>query len=79
MEIKHQSQQTHLGRLVPEGGLWLGAFGRGVLKKVGHQPLDVVVAAQVDKGVVAVAFFHVDKVDDLDLIAFCFQKPTGVP
>ena len=50
MKIKHQRQQKHLRRLIPKGVLALTAFGRGVLEQVRHQPLDVVVTAEVDNG-----------------------------
>ncbi len=40
-----------------------------VREQVRHQPLTIVVIPQIDEEVVAVAFLHVDEVDDLDLIA----------
>ncbi len=79
VEIEHQRQQEHLCRLIPKGVLALTALGRGVLEQVRHQPLDVVVAAEIDKRVVAVAFLHVDKVDHLNVVPLGFQQVPGVP
>ena len=66
-------------RLIPKGVLALSALGRGVLEQVRHQPLDVVVAAEIDERVVAVAFLHVDKVDHLNVVPLVPQQVPGVP
>ena len=72
MEIEHQGQQKHLRRLVPKGVLALAALGRGVLEQVCHQPLDVVVTAEIGERIVTMALLHVDKVQDLDVVAIGF-------
>ena len=79
VEVEHQRQKQHLRRLIPERVLGLTALGRGVLKQVRYQPLNVVVIAQIDKGIVAMAFLHVDEVNHLNVIAFGFQQTAGVP
>ena len=66
-------------RLIPKGVLALTALGRGVLEQIRDQTLDVVVAAEVDKRVIAVAFLHVDKVDHLNVVPLGFQQVAGVP
>ena len=79
VEIEHQRQEQHLRRLIPKGVLGLAALWRGVLKQVRHQTLNVIVTAQVDKGVVTMAFLHVDEVDHLNVIAFGFEEISGIP
>ncbi len=79
MQIEHQRQQKHRRRLVPKRVLALAALRRGVLKKVRHQTLNVVVVTKIYKRVVAMALLHVDEVDHLNVIAFCFQEPARVP
>ena len=78
VQIEHQRQQEHRRCLIPERVLRLTALRRGVLEQVRYQPLNVVVVPQIDKGIVAMAFLHVDKVNHLDLIALCFEQRTGV-
>jgi hypothetical protein len=80
MEIKDQGQKEHLRRLVPEWVLSaLTVLWCGVLKEVGHKTLDIVIVAEIDKRVVAMAFLHVDEVNDPDYIAHFLQQITGVP
>ena len=78
VQVEDQGQQQHGRRLVPEGVLRLGALWRRVLEQVRHQPLNIVVVPQIDEGIVAVAFLHVDQIDDLDLIALRLQQSACV-
>ena len=71
MQIEHQRQEQHRRRLIPKRVLALTALRRGVLKQVCHKALNVVVIPQIDKGVVAMALVHIDKVDHLDVVALC--------
>ena len=73
MQIEHQRQQEHGRGLIPERVLALAALGRGVLKEVGHKALNVVVVSQIHEWVIAMAFLHVDEVNDLDVISLSFQ------
>ena len=52
---------------------------RGTLEKVSYKPLNIVVTAQVDKGVVTMALFHRDKVKNLNLIPLCFKQLSDIP
>ena len=65
--------------MIPERVLWLTAFWCGVLKNVCDQPLNVIIIPDIYEGVVAVAFLHVQQVDDLDHIALCHQQGTDIP
>ena len=78
VQIEDQGQEQHGRRLVPEGVLRLGALRRRVLEQVRHQPLNIVVVPQIDEGIVAVAFLHVDQIDDLDLIALRLQQAARI-
>ena len=65
VEVEHKGKKQHRCRLIPERLLGLASLGGGVLEQVGHKPLNIVVGFQIHKGVVAVTFLHVDKVNDL--------------
>ena len=41
--------------------------------------MDVVIVAKIDKGVIAVALFHVDKVDYLNVVPLGVQQVPRVP
>ena len=69
MQIENKCKQKHHSRLVPERVLRLTAFGRRILKEVGHELLNIVILMQINERVIAMALFHVDKVKHLDLIA----------
>ena len=57
----------------------MASFRRRVLKQVGCEALNVVVALQINKGVVAVALFHIDEVKNVNVVSVLFQEVTGVP
>ena len=74
MKVTNESLQEHSRSLIPEGVLRLAALWRCVLKQVGCEALNIVVALQINKGVVAVALFHIDKVKNLDVVSVLFQE-----
>ena len=78
VQVEDQGQEQHGRRLVPEGVLRLGALGRRIFEQVRHQPLNIVVVPQIDEGIVAVAFLHVDQIDDLDLVPLRLQQASRV-
>ena len=78
MKVEHQGKQEHHCRLIPERVLRGASLGRGVLEQVGCQLLHIIVCLEIDKGIVAMAFFHVDQVDHLDVIALSFQQVSRV-
>jgi hypothetical protein len=65
MEIADKGFQKHSRSLIPERVLCLTAFGRCVLKEVCGKTLNIVIAVQINKGVVAMALFHIDEVKNL--------------
>ena len=65
VEIEHKGKKQHRCCLIPERVLGLASLGGGVLEQVGDKPLNIVVGFQIHKGIVAVTFLHVDKVNDL--------------
>ena len=79
MKVTNKSFQEHSRSLIPEGVLRLAALWRCVLKQVGCETLNIVVALQINKGVVAVALFHIDKVKNLDVVSVFFQEVPGIP
>ena len=79
MKVTNESFQEHSRSLIPEGVLRLAALWRSVLKQVGCKTLNIVVALQINKGVVAVALFHIDKVKNLDVVSVFFQEVPGIP
>ena len=79
VKVTNKSLQEHSRSLIPEGVLRLAALWRCVLKQVGCETLNVVVALQINKGVVAVALFHIDKVKNLDVVSVLFQEVPGIP
>ena len=79
LEVQYKGHEQHGGRCVPKRVAGLAVLGGGRLKQVGHQPLDVVVVPQVDKGVVAEALLHIEQIQHTDLIAFLLQQVAGIP
>ena len=77
-QIEHQSQKQHTRRRIPERVLRLASFGRGRLEEIGHKPLHIVIAFQIDKGIVTMALVHIDKVKNTHLIAFLLQKTAYI-
>ena len=73
-QIEDQRQQEHRCGRVPKGIVGLAAFRRGAFEQVGHKPLHIVVAPQVHKRVVAVAFLHIQKIQHPHLIALLPQQ-----
>ena len=78
VEIKDKSKQEHGRCLIPKRVLALASLGSGILEKVCHKPLNVVVVTKIDKRVITVAFLHVDEVDHLNVVALFFQEIAGV-
>ena len=78
VQIKDKRQQKHGRRLIPERVLALRAFRCGVFEEVCHQTLDIVVAAQIHKRVVAMAFLHVDEIQHLDVVPLGREKVSGI-
>ena len=64
---------------IPEGVLRLCALGRCRLKEIRHQHLYLVIIGQIDEGVIAVAFLHVQQVQHPDIIARFPQQSSGIP
>ena len=64
---------------IPEGVLRLCALGRCRLKEIRHQHLNLVVIGQIDEGVIAVAFLHVQQIQHPDIIARFPQQSSGIP
>ena len=77
-QIKHQRHEEHTGRSIPERVVGLAPFRSGGFEKVRHHLLHIVVGFQIGKGIVAMAFLHVQKVHHLDLIAHPFQQAAAV-
>ena len=71
-QIKDQRQKKHGRRRIPERIVALAPFRRGGFKQVGHKPLHIIVILQIDKGIVTIAFLHVDQIQHPDVIAFRF-------
>ena len=70
VKVVNQRRQQHGSRGVPKGIIGLTALRRGRLEQIGDKPLDVVVALQIDEGIVAMALFHRDQVKHPDFILF---------
>ena len=79
VQIKYQRQQKHGCRRIPKGVLALGAFWRGTLEQVRHQPLHIVVIPEVDKGVITMAALHVQQIQHTHFIAFLLQQIARIP
>ena len=77
-QIEHQRHQQHHGGLIPERILALTALGRGILKDIRDHALHVVVIAEIDKRIVAMAALHVDQIDNLNDVTPFFQMHCGV-
>ena len=73
IEIIDQRREKDGGRGVPEGVLRLCALGRCRLKEIRHQHLYLIVVGQIDEGVIAVAFLHVQQIQHPDLISGFLQ------
>ena len=73
-QIENERQQEHRCGGVPKWIVGLTAFRRGAFEQVGHKPLHIIVVPQVDKRIVAVAFFHVQKIQHPYLIALLPQQ-----
>lgn len=78
VQVEDERQQEHSCRLIPERVLTLRALRCGVLEEVRHQTLDIVVAAQIHKRVVAMAFLHVDEIQHLDVVPLGREKVSGI-
>ena len=78
MEVVDKGFQKHRRSLIPEWILRLTAFWRRVLKEVCGKTLNIVIAVQVNEGVITMALFHVDKVKNLYVIALFFQKISRI-
>lgn len=79
MEIANKGLEQHGCRLIPERVLCLRTFGRCVLKEVCGKPLNIIIAVDIHERVVAMAFLHINKIKDFDLIALLLQQMTGIP
>lgn len=77
-QVKHQRHEEHTGRRIPEGVVRLAPFRGGGFEQVRHHLLHIVVGFQIGKGIVAVAFLHVQKIHHLDLITHPFQQAAAV-
>ena len=77
-QVKYQRHEEHTGRRIPERIVGLAPFRGGGFEQVRHHLLHIVVGFQIGKGIVAVAFLHVQKVHHLDLIAHPFQQAAAV-
>ena len=73
-QIEDQRQQKHRCSGVPKGIVGLTALRRGAFEQIGHKPLHIVVVPQVHKRIVAVAFFHIQKIQHPHLIALLPQQ-----
>jgi hypothetical protein len=71
VKVTNKSFQEHC-RLIPERVLRLTALWRRVLKEVCRESLNIIIALQIDKGIVAMALFHVDQVKNLDVVTVLF-------
>ena len=78
VEVEDQGQQEHLRGVVPEGLLGLGPLRRRIQKQICDQSDNVIVLAQIHKGVIAVASLHVEQVDHLDDVAHGPEQVAAV-
>ena len=78
VEIVDQRRQQHGCRGVPKRVIGLAALGRGCLEQIRHQHLHLVVIGQIDEGVIAVTFLHVQQIQHPDLISGFLQQPSGI-
>ena len=56
----------------------MAPFGSGGFEQVCYHLLHIVVVLQIGKGVIAVAFVHIQKIDHFDLITLPFQQATAI-
>ena len=78
VQVEDERQQEHSCRLIPERVLALRALRCGVLEEVRHQTLDIVVAAQIHKRVVAMALLHIDEIQHLNVVPLGREKVSGI-
>ena len=78
MKVADKSLQKHSRSLIPERVLRLTAFGRCVLKEVCGKTLNVIITLQIYKRVIAMALFHIDQVNHLNVIAVFFEKISRI-
>ena len=79
IEIIDQRREKNGCGGIPEGVLRLCALGRCRLKEIRHQHLHLIVVGQIDEGVIAVAFLHVQQIQHPDIIARFPQQSSGIP
>jgi len=78
VQVEHKGKKQHCCSLIPERILALRSLGSCVLEEVGHKTLNIIVIAQIHKGVVAVALGHVNEIHNADVIALLLQQVTSI-
>jgi hypothetical protein len=73
-KIEHQHHQEYGDHHLPKRVLRLGAQGRGCLRQIRHEPLQVDVSRNTGKQIVTMVAFHVDEVQNFYVHALLFEQ-----
>ena len=73
------ASRRHYWLPYPKTGLVIAAFGGGGLKRLVTSFCTSLSISKIDKGIVAVAFFHVQKIQHPDFIALAFPEARRYP